>query len=174
MGKQMPVELEVSDPIKIELDPDLCVIRDMQGGNRLVIESKVSEAELENLARDCIDELETTHFIARFLGQVGGWNREWYLLQRVHTIILLLGHGRFHEAIASTEEKWEREFAKAKEIEKNLQPCKRCGAKRDYYDYACPGIPDGYCKECDPANNQPDNRSDLGGLQMGGRESAAN
>jgi len=163
MGKQMPVELEVSDPIEIELDPDLCVIKDMQGKNRVVIQSKVSTSALENLARDCIDELETTHFIARFLGQVGGWNREWYLLQRVHTIIILLGHGRFHEAIASTEEKWEREFAEAAEIEGNLEACKGCGRKRVYYDYAAPGIPDGYCHECDPAMAQSDDRSELKG-----------
>ncbi len=174
MEKQIPVELEVSDPIEIELDPDLCVIRDMQGGNRLVIESKVSKSELENLARDCMDILGNIYFTQKFYKQYGYYREEMYLNRRMDTIVVLLEHEGFRAAIASTEEKWEKTFTEAEEIEKNLEPCKSCGAKRDYYDYACPGIPDGYCKECDPANDQPDNRSDLGGLQMGGRESAAN
>ncbi len=161
MENQMPVASEVSHPIEIELDPDLCVIKNMQGKNRVVIQSKVSTSELENLSRDCIDELETTHFIARFLGQVGGGNRILYLLGRVHTIIVLLGQGRFHEAIASTEEKWERQFAEAKEIEKNLGPCKSCGAKLEYRDFENPYIPDGLCTACDPRLAQSDDRSEL-------------
>ncbi len=163
MGKQMPVELEVSDPIEIELDPDLCVIKDMQGKNRLVIESKVSKSELENLARDCIDELGDIFFTAKYLGQVGGFNREIYLWRRLDTIEILLGKERFRKAIASTEEELDRALAEAEEIERNLEACKACGGKRDYYDYADPYIPDGYCKECDPAMAQSDDRSELKG-----------
>ncbi len=109
-----------------------------------------------------------------FYRQYGSWNSWFYSVLRGETIEAFLGKDKFQKAIATTVEEWDRGFAEAGEIERNLEPCKSCGAKRDYYDYACPGIPDGYCKECDPANDQPDNRSDLGGLQMGGRESAAN
>ncbi len=124
MEKQMPVELEVSDPIEIELDPDLCVIKDMQGKNRLVIESKVSKSELENLARDCIDELGDIFFTAKYLGQVGGFNREMYLWRRLDTIEILLGKERFRKAIARAEEELDRALAEAEEIERNLEACK--------------------------------------------------
>ncbi len=147
MEKQMSVELEVSDLIEIELDPDLCVIRDMQGGNRLVIESKVSKSELENLARDCMDMLGDIYFTQKFYKQYGYYREEMYLLRRLGTFEILLREERFRKAIASTEEKWEKIFTEEEEIEKNLEPCKSCGAKRTYYHHVV--HPDGYCDACE-------------------------
>ncbi len=84
-----------------------------------------------------------------------------FAYRRLATIEAALGEKRFQEAIASTVEEWDRKCAEAEEVEKNLEPCKGCGAKRDYYYYAFPGIPDGYCHECDPAMGQSDDRSEL-------------
>ncbi len=164
MGKQMPVELEGSDPKKIYLDLDLCVFRHTEGKGFLAIESKVSGSELENLARDCLDERANIAFTAQYLGQDGGFNEEMRLLTRERTIAILLGKERFRKAIAETDEEWKRKFAAAAEIEGNLEPCKACGAERDFNDFADPGIPDGYCHECDPAMGQPEDRYDQPGL----------
>ncbi len=94
MEKQMPVESEDLDPQKIYLDLDLCVIRDMEGKGYLAIESKVSGSELENLARDCFDQLADISFTAKYYGQSGGYNKEMCLLAREHTIAILLGEER--------------------------------------------------------------------------------
>jgi hypothetical protein len=56
-----------------------------------------------------------------------------------------LGEKRFQMALASTEEEWDKIFAEVDEIEKNLEPCKRCGGRRTFYDNHC--LPEGYCSD---------------------------
>ncbi len=147
MEKQMAVESEGLGLEKIYLDLDLCVFRHTERKGFLEIESKVSGSELENLARDCFDGLARIYFTEKYYGQTGGYNKELRLLAREHTTAILLGEERFRKAIAGTDEEWKRAFAEAAEIEKNLEPCKACGAKRTYHDYAF--IPDGTCDACD-------------------------
>ena len=159
MGKQMAVESEGLGPRKIYLDLDLCVFRHTEGEGFLKIESKVSGSDLENLARDCFDELADISFARRYLRQ-GCGNRELRLWARDYTLAILLGEERFRKAIASTKEKWDKWFAAAAEIARNLEPCKSCGAKRHYWDYEFSST-DGYCGACDQGMGQSDDRSEL-------------
>ncbi len=109
MGKQMAVESEGLGLRKIYLDLDLCVFHTERKGI-LEIESKVSGSELENLARECFDQLECIYFVGRFFRQSSGTNKELCLLAREHTTAILLGEKRFRKAITSTKEKWKKRF----------------------------------------------------------------
>ncbi len=127
----------------------------------LVEHFKPTQYELEVLARHYLDEAREIEFWSRFLGcgDSYGIRMRPFAYRRLATIKAVLGEKRFQEAIARTEEKWDKGFAEAEEIEKNLEPCKSCGAKRDYYDYAFPTT-DGYCGACNPAMAPSDDRSD--------------
>lgn len=105
---------------------------------------KPTPCELEILARHYLEILKEEEFWARFLG---GADPEWFASRRLRTIGDVLGEERFKKAIATTLEKWDKEFVEAEQIEKNLGPCKTCGRHRDYEDYAW-SIPDACCGEC--------------------------
>ena len=117
---------------------------------QLLADFKPTRYELALLANDTLDQLKEIDFIAIFLRSSG--SREWRM--SIHaprflaTIENVLGEERYQKAIASTKEEWDKIFAEAEEVEKNLEPCKQCGAKRGYYDYAMSFVPDGYCGAC--------------------------
>ncbi len=75
-----------------------------------------------------------------------------FAYRRLETIEDFLGEQRFQKAIASTKEEWDRAFAEAEEIERNLGPCKRCRGKRTSGDDI--HIPDGHCGECAKAERE--------------------
>lgn len=118
----------------------------------LVEDFQPTRYELEVLASHYLDRARQREFFWAFLKQVGGsqiWERL-FAYRRLDTIEKVLGKKTFQEAIAATEEKWERRFAEASEIERNPKPCKHCGLKKiDFYTQADPHIPEGYCSpEC--------------------------
>ncbi len=133
----------------------------------LVENFKPTVYELEVLARHYLEKIRDIEFWERFYRTTGSYQIRMrpFASRRLATIESALGEQRFQNAIASTEEEWNKVFAEAEEIESNLEPCKRCGAQRNYYDYADPHIPDGYCSTCDPASGQADDRCDVKGLQ---------
>jgi len=119
---------------------------------QLLADFKPTRYELALLANDTLDQLKEIDFDWRFLPENGRYSSDIrmqpFAYRRLTTIENVLGEGRFQKAIASTREKWERAFAETEEIERNLEPCKHCGAKRGYYDYAMSFVPDGYCGAC--------------------------
>ena len=161
MKKQMPVESEGLGPLCVAG----WVVGAVGGVNDesacLVEHFKPTQYELGVLARHYLDEAREIEFWDKFLGYGDSYGIRMrpFAYRRLATIKAVLGEKRFQEAIARTEEKWDKGFAEAEEIEKNLEPCKSCGAKRDYYDYAFPS-PDGYCGACDSATAPSDDRSE--------------
>jgi hypothetical protein len=159
MEKQIPVESEGLGP----LAGCIGVIRGVNDESAyLVKEFKPTLYELEVLARHYLEEARDIEFGWTFLGFSGSYEirMQPFAYRRLATIQSILGDQRLQEAISRVEEKWDKRFAEAEEIEKNLEPCKSCGAKRDYYDYASP-ITDGYCGACDPATQGHSNLSGL-------------
>ncbi len=163
MGKQMAVESEGLGPLGGVIGAGIRGVNDQSAS--LVENFKPTLYELEVLARHYLEEAREIEFDGKFLGSSGSYEIRMhpFAYRRLATIENVLGEERFQKAIARTEEKWDKIFAEAAEIERNLEACKGCGRKRVYYDYAAPGIPDGYCHECDPAMAQSDDRSELKG-----------
>ncbi len=161
MEKQMPVESEglgqlVAGGFLIGVVPGV-----NNESATIVEEFKPTVYELEVLARHYLEEAREIEFAGKFLGYSGSYEIRMrpFAYRRLATIEGILEKHRFDKAIAGTEEEWNRRFAEAAEIEKNLEPCKSCGAKRVYYDYAFPS-PDGYCGACDSATAPSDDRSE--------------
>ena len=161
MKNQMPVESEGLGPI----GAGGFIIGRISGVNEesayLVEHFKPTQYELEVLARHYLEEARMIEFDGRFLGMSGSYEirMQPFAYRRLATIKSILGEERLQEAISRAEEKWDKRFTEAEEIEKNLEPCKSCGAKRDYHDYAFPTT-DGYCGACDHKNRQPATTSD--------------
>jgi len=152
MENQMPVESEGLGPI----GAGGFIIGRISGVNEesayLVEHFKPTQYELEVLARHYLEEARNIEFKGQFLGYSGSHEIRMrpFAYRRLATIEGVLGKHKFDKAIARTEEEQNRSFAKAAEIEKNLEPCKGCGAKRHYWDYAFSST-DGYCGACDQA-----------------------
>ena len=161
MGMEMAVESEGLGPL-CGAGMVVGVVGGVNDESAYLVEHfKPTQYELEVLARHYVDEAGQIEFWSRFLGcgDSHGIRMRPFACRRLATIKAALGEKRFEKAIARTEEKWDKRFAEAEEIEKNLEPCKSCGAKRDYYDYAFPS-PDGYCGACDSATAPSDDRSE--------------
>ncbi len=103
--------------------------------------------ELEVLANHCQNRIAKQDFLTRFL-DFDYASQQISYIRRLATIKDVLGEEGFRKAIADTVEKWNKEFAETEEFEANLEPCRHCGAKRDYYDYGMPLNRDGYCGGC--------------------------
>ncbi len=150
MRKQLPVESEGLGP----LVGDGFAVGVVSGVNDesgcLVEDFKPTIHELDVLARQYLIEARIIEFDSRFLGMGDSYGIRMrpFAYRRLATIENVLGEERFQEAITRTVEEWDRKFAEAEEIERNLEPCKQCGGKRDYYDYAFPSILEGYCGAC--------------------------
>ncbi len=153
MGKQMAVESEGLGPLGGVIGGGIRGVNDQSAS--LVENFKPTLYELEVLARHYLEEARMIEFDGRFLGMSGSYEirMQPFAYRRLATIESILGEERLQEAISRAEEKWDKRFAEAEEIEKNLEPCKSCGAKRDYHDYAFPTT-DGYCGACDHKNRQ--------------------
>ena len=162
MEKQMAVESEGLGPLGGVIGAGIRGVNDQSAS--LVENFKPTLYELEVLARHYLEEARMIEFDGRFLGMSGSYEirMQPFAYRRLATIESILGEERLQEAISRAEEKWDKRFAEAEEIEKNLEPCKSCGAKRDYHDYAFPTT-DGYCGACDPATQ---GRSDLSGQRV--------
>ncbi len=151
MKKQMPVESEGLGPIAGVIGAGISGVNDSTA--YLVENFKPTLYELEVLARHYLEEAREIEFYGRFLGSSGSYEIRMhpFACRRLATLESFLGAERFHKAIARTIEAEDRAFAQAEEVEKNLEPCKACGAKRTYYDSVMSFIPDGICGACEPA-----------------------
>ena len=150
MKKQMPVESEGLGPLGGVIGGGISGVNDQSAC--LVENFKPTLYELEVLARHYLEEARGIEFGGVFLGCSGSIEIRMhpFACRRLATIEAFLGEESFRNAIASTEEKWEKAFTEADEIEKNLEPCKQCGAQRAYYHYVAHS--EGYCDTCDPRN----------------------
>jgi len=166
MEKQMPVESEGLGPIWGNIGACIRGVTDQSAS--LVENFKPTLYELEVLAKHYLEKVREIEFDYRFLGESGSYalRMNHFARRRLATLESFLGAERFHKAIARTIEAEDRAFAQAEELEKNLEPCKACGAKRDYYDYAMSFIPDGICGACDHNNRQPATPSDAPDRQI--------
>ena len=160
MGKQMAVESEGLGPLGGVIGGGISGVNDQSAS--LVENFKPTLYELEVLARHYLKEAKEIEFYWRFLGDSGSYEIRMhpFACRRLATLESFLGAERFHEAIARTIEAEDRAFAQAEEVEKNLEPCKACGAKRTYYDSVLSFIPDGLCGACGDNNGQPPTPSD--------------
>ncbi len=164
MERQIPVESEGLGPIG-GAGWVIGVVGGVNDESACLVEHfKPTQYELEVLARHYLEEARNIEFKGQFLGYSGSHEIRMrpFAYRRLATIEGVLGKHKFDKAIAQTEEEHNRGFAKAAEIEKNLEPCKGCGAKRDYCDYAFSSTDD-YCGACDQATQ---GHSNLSGLRI--------
>ncbi len=140
MRKQMAIESEglggIASAREVN-DESACLVEDF----------KCTINDLQDFAKHYLDKAKEIEFYGRFLGYSGSYEIRMlaFARRRLATIENVLGKERFEKALFVTAEKWDRVFAQAEEIEKNLKPCKACGRKRSYHDYVLE--PDGYCSE---------------------------
>ncbi len=160
MGKQMAVESEGLGPLGGVIGGGIRGVNDEAAC--LVENFTPTLYELEVLAKHYLEKVREIEFDGRFLGDSGSYEIRMhpFACRRLATLESFLGAERFHKAIARTIEAEDRAFAQAEELEKNLEPCKACGAKRTYYDSVMSFIPDGICGACDHNNRQPPTPSD--------------
>ncbi len=121
----------------------------------LVDDFKLTEYELEFLAEHYLDTARWIEFDGRFLAWSGSHESRMlaFARRKLATIENVLGKEQFQRAIARITEEWDRRFAKAEQIEKNMEWCGRCGSKRTYADYV--RCSEEYCGACDPPKRQP-------------------
>ncbi len=117
------------------------------GAEELLPDFRPALYELEVLANHYLNTIERVNFNMRF-HDLDQTSIQIFSIQRLATIKDVLGEEGFQKAIADTVEKWNKKFAEMEEFEANLEPCRHCGVKRDYYTDAHPDIPDGYCGLC--------------------------
>lgn len=125
MGKQMAVESEGLGPLGGVIGGGISGVNDQSAC--LVENFKPTLYELEVLARHYLEEARGIEFLGEFLGCSGSYEIRMrpFAYRRLATIEAFLGEESFRKAIASTEEEWDRRFAEAEEIERNLEPCLR-------------------------------------------------